>query len=106
MPKKGINIYKRRKHWVQKWKMHHGCGECGYNKCPEALHLDHLFPGAKHSMVKNGIRRTSYGGGMANLYRAMYPVEVLITEIRKCQILCANCHAEKSAEERSKGKRG
>ena len=106
MAKNTINIYYRRKHWIQKWKMHHGCKECGYAHCPEALHLDHTVPGSKHSQLKNGKRNTSYGGGMANLYRAKYPIEVLMAEVRKCQILCANCHAEKSAEERAKGKKG
>lgn len=106
MASRGINVYKRRKHWVQKWKQHNGCERCGYNKCAEALHLDHQYPGSKHSMVKNGDRKTSKAGGMANLFRAMFPIETLMIELRKCKILCANCHAEKTVEEREKGNRG
>ena len=106
MPKRGINIYERRKHWLSKYKLAKGCGSCGYAESPRALCFDHLVPGSKHSMIKTAQRNTSYGGGMANLYRAKYPVEVLMAEVRKCQVLCLNCHAEKTEAEQAKGKKG
>lgn len=105
MPRK-INVFERRKHWLQKYKVAKGCEECGYNKCPTALHFDHRAPGSKHSLTKAGLRKTSVGGGMANLMRASIPREVLMAEVRKCGILCANCHSEKTWQEKLKGKKG
>jgi hypothetical protein len=57
------------------------CGTCGYDKCVEALELHHLDPKEKEF---------SFGAIRAN------PVswEKIIIEMRKCVLLCANCHRE------------
>jgi len=58
-----------------------GCILCWYNKSTAALHLHHVKPSLKlgevNSMVSNG---TSWNR--------------IKTEITKCVVLCANCHAE------------
>ena len=67
---------------LQAVKMELGCAVCGYNKHPAALHFDHLNPSTK-----------SFSLGNNN-----YPISKLEAELDKCQVLCANCHAEKTWE--------
>lgn len=57
------------------------CQICGYNKSPAALDLHHVDPTKKD---------TTIGKYLA------HPVSwnTLITEVRKCVLLCANCHRE------------
>ena len=54
------------------------CARCGYDKCRAALHFHHLDPATKAFQVGNGNR---------SLARQR-------EEAKKCQLLCANCHAE------------
>ncbi len=56
------------------------CTKCGYNKCKRALHFHHIDPKTKKFTVSND-----------NLYRGK---EILIEEMKKCVVLCANCHME------------
>ena len=62
-------------------KMRFGCRECGYKKHPAALHFNHLNQETKSTNVS----RISTWMKLKN-------------EIRKCEILCANCHAIHSVE--------
>lgn len=55
-----------------------GCIRCGYNKHPVALQFHHLDKNTKDFNIG------------ANLH---LPWELLLKEIEKCEILCANCHA-------------
>ena len=55
------------------------CECCGYNKCFEALHWHHIDPSEKEFSI--GKHRGSN-------------IEKLRQEVSKCQLLCANCHAE------------
>jgi hypothetical protein len=71
---------KRRK-LVSEYKLSYGCAKCGYNTCSTALHLHH-----KDSKDKtNNISRMITQG---------YGIGRVIEEMRKCEVLCANCHAE------------
>ena len=70
--------YHRRKYWIDKIKMSSGCVECGYAKNSAALDFNHIVPSEKEFLIPRFL-----GGG--NLKR-------IFKEIRKCQILCANCH--------------
>ena len=55
------------------------CERCGYDKCQEALQWHHLDPSVKEFSiaVRKGLN-----------------YQTLKEEISKCQLLCANCHAE------------
>ena len=59
------------------------CERCGYNKYLGALHWHHFNADIKEYTI--GHRR-----GLSE--------KVLKEEIDKCQLLCANCHAEVHAE--------
>ena len=76
---------KRRRHWLTKYKLHRGCERCGYNAHGCALHFDHIDPSKKKDQVSLIIKGT---------------IKNLILEVRKCRVLCANCHAVKTHEDR------
>jgi transposase len=57
-----------------------GCVLCGYDRCMAALEFHHLDPTAKQFGVAQG--------GMAR------SIERLRAEVRKCVLLCSNCHVE------------
>ena len=59
------------------------CEICGYDKCVGALQFHHLDPTQKDFTPSE-----KYNGGKINM-------EELYSEVDKCQLLCANCHAEK-----------
>jgi hypothetical protein len=56
------------------------CQICQYNKCLAALHFHHLNPKTKE-------------GQIANLFYS-HSKETAEKEASKCQLICANCHAE------------
>jgi len=62
-----------------------GCAVCGYKKCARALCFHHMDPNTKKGPIARVI---SYG----------IHSEILKEEIRKCMILCSNCHMEFHAE--------
>ena len=61
-------------------KLKSGCIICGYNKSPRALHFHHRNPSTKYKAV-------------TILARAGVTPK-LKEEISKCDVMCANCHAE------------
>lgn len=69
--------------FVTRVKLRYGCRLCGYKKCGAALHFNHLSQDQKKINVSKC--RT---------------FESVKKEMRKCEILCANCHAEKTIEEK------
>lgn len=67
--------------WIESVKKEIGCVICRYNKCIAALHFHHLNPSNKSyelSWAKN-----------KQLCKSK-----LMIEMRKCIIVCANCHYE------------
>jgi hypothetical protein len=72
---------KYRTNMVNEYKVSYGCKLCGYNKCAEALHFHHRDPTHKIKAVGIMVKRG-------------YSIERIIAEMRKCDVLCANCHAE------------
>lgn len=78
---------RRRKHGaiINRYKMWKGCVVCGYNKHPSALDLDHRDRSTKSFDISSSV--------------ASKPWEVIAAEIRKCDVLCANCHRIKTYEE-------
>ncbi len=55
------------------------CRLCGYDRCVAALEFHHLDPDAKEFGVA---------------HRGARSIERLRAEVRKCILLCSNCHAE------------
>ena len=56
------------------------CELCGYNKCIRALELHHKDPTEKEFSLSNkGIN---------------YSEKKVLQEIKKCMLVCANCHRE------------
>ena len=68
---------------VSAFKLERGCADCGYNEHPAALQFDHrpgtvkLFDIARHFGRKG-----------------------MWEEIAKCDVVCANCHAVRTATRR------
>ena len=56
------------------------CRLCRYDRCLAALQFHHLDPSAKQ-----------FGVGQDGVARS---IERLRAEVRKCILLCSNCHAE------------
>jgi hypothetical protein len=61
------------------------CVMCGYNKCVNALHFHHLDPSKKEFTISSG-----------NTIK----FETIKTELEKCILICANCHAETHFKEK------
>lgn len=59
------------------------CERCGYNKSLSALHFHH-----KDKTKKD------FSLSQVNLNSTNMTLDILKTEVDKCELLCANCHAE------------
>ena len=70
--------------FVDDYKMERGCIDCGYAKNPAALDLDHRDTSAKKTTIAKMVT---------------YDREVLLAELAKCDVRCANCHRIKTARE-------
>lgn len=68
---------------LARWKRRKGCIDCGYNKDPRALELDHR-PGEVKIKTIASIMYSSW--------------EAIKKEIAKCDVRCANCHAIRTHE--------
>ena len=69
---------KRRSRWLNKYKERKGCEICGYSENGVALDFDHKDPSLKRFNVSS---------------RSLtYSLKQIFLEVRKCRILCANCH--------------
>ena len=64
------------------------CACCGYNNCQSALELHHILPSSKE------ISFSKIRTNPKNL-------DTIIKELKKCILLCANCHREVHSKVRS-----
>lgn len=62
------------------------CVRCGYDKCLQALQFHHRDPATKAFSLAGGIKA----------------LEVMRAEAAKCDLVCANCHAEVHVEARER----
>ena len=85
---------KKRHELIDTYKVSIGCCICGYNKHPSALCFDHLPNFEKSEVTKNGCSKRTCAGGMYRLYSKRHSPQELIDEIKKCRIMCSNCHME------------
>lgn len=67
-----------RRDFIRNYKMEKGCESCGYKEHPSALQLDHLDPSDKKYTLSQCISLSW---------------KTLEEELKKCRVLCANCHA-------------
>ena len=70
--------------FVTRVKRRYGCSSCGYSKCTDALHFHHIVNENKKQISK----------------MSQYGLQTLKQELRKCVVMCANCHAEEHYNER------
>lgn len=77
---------KKRRAFVNKFKTKCGCKKCGYNEHPVALHFNHINPANKIISISHMISQAK-------------PWSMIKEEIRKCEVLCANCHSIHTYEE-------
>lgn len=83
MTRTSSKMFRRRRDVLDEIKSEKGCTDCGYNTNPVALQFDHR-PGE----VK------SFTIAAAAASRSM---EAILAEVTKCDVVCANCHAIRSA---------
>jgi hypothetical protein len=67
--------------------MERGCTDCGYAEHPEALQFDHIPIYEKECDIAQ----------LADASKERY-----LRELEKCEIVCANCHAVRTANRRNK----
>jgi len=69
----------RAKAFVDNYKMNQGCNRCGFAEHPVALQMNHIDPSTKFKNVSELVKK-----GV---------IDTIKTELSKCEVLCANCHA-------------
>ena len=78
-----------RKHaWYQalcRYKELRGCADCGYNEDGRALQFDHLTEDKSFDVARGHTRSNTQ----------------IINEVRKCDVVCANCHAIRTSRRRA-----
>ena len=80
--------WRKRALFVKRVKLRYGCGICGYKKCTTSLHFDHIDPTTKKNVVSKQVKQS---------------MKQLKNEMRKCRILCANCHGEHTEQQKKEG---
>lgn len=73
--KKRIRVLLER---VRLLKLEHGCKDCGYTAHASALDFDHI-----------GDCKTA---NISRLIKNGYCWEKILVEIKRCEVVCANCH--------------
>lgn len=78
-------VYGARRDYLRRLKISSGCVICGYSDHASALTFDHIDP--KNKQYE-----------MASIYRR--PMKIIMSELEKCRVLCANCHSVHSFNQR------
>jgi hypothetical protein len=99
-------MIKRRQHWLSKYKIAKGCCNCGFNSYALALDFAHLDGSEKSDVItKHG----PCGSGIGKMYcrvslkdreKNRQYLRELMEEVRKCKVLCKNCHVQETFENR------
>lgn len=72
---------------VAEIKIERGCVDCGYNKHPEALDFDHKPEYSKNFNISKAVHKNW---------------ELVLEEMTKCDVVCANCHRIRTFHRRNK----
>lgn len=81
-------LSERRRRQLQELKLAFGCTDCGYKDHAEALQFDHLPQYPKSFNLSQTI-------ALSRITETE-----LLDELAKCEVVCANCHAIRTAERR------
>lgn len=82
--KKALWTRSRRQHWLKKYRASQGCSSCGI-KDSRVLEFNHRDPSTKVFNVMS--TKESH---LSKVGRDI--IKAIISEVRKCDVLCANCH--------------
>jgi len=77
--KRGENFINENRKYIKELKEKTPCKDCGKNYPSYVMHFDHLHDKKFHIGSKTSVSRST-----------------LLEEISKCEIVCANCHAERT----------
>jgi hypothetical protein len=78
--------YQAKRDFVNNYKSSRGCEMCGWNAHPAGLDLDHLDPKTKYKDKNGNLVSPS-------TMVSRYTLQVIQVELKKCRVLCRNCHA-------------
>lgn len=77
--------YDGRQAWLNERKSK-PCMDCGHQYPPYVMQFDHRDPATKRDQV-----------------RSSHMIPWMIEEIKRCDLVCANCHAERTHKQREAG---
>ena len=72
----------RNKAYIDSVKGTNPCADCGVSYPSYVMQFDHVVDGKR--------------GNVADMARSGFSIENLQAEIDKCELVCANCHAERT----------
>jgi hypothetical protein len=75
-------IRKRNRDYVIEVKGSTPCADCGVSYPPYVMQFDHVIEGKR--------------GNISDLVRSGVSLDNIQIEIEKCELVCANCHAERT----------
>jgi hypothetical protein len=78
------SLVSKRRLWMLQLKNILGCSTCEESD-PDCLDFHHLDPTTKECEISNMVKRSE---------------EVILCEVNKCIVLCANCHRKLEAQKR------
>ena len=73
--------YRQKKIEIQDLNIGLKCAKCGYDKCGASLEFHHIDPSEKDETISRMISNN-------------YTLDLVEEEIKKCIVLCSNCHHE------------
>ncbi len=72
----------RNKAYIDSVKGTNPCADCGVSYPPYVMQFDHIVDGKR--------------GNVADMARSGFSIENIQLEIDKCELVCSNCHAERT----------
>jgi hypothetical protein len=75
-------IRRRNKAYIDEVKGTNPCVDCGVAYPPYVMQFDHVVDGKR--------------GNVADMARSGFSLENIQAEIDKCELVCSNCHAERT----------